>query len=473
MENILAQCFEEVIHARNVILIINDFHDFLGGKQKAGIVDISGIIGNYLASPNFKTICLTSYKGLHQYIENKPSILGQFQKIEVEEMSREETLKVIETKVFQLEAENEKFIPFTSLKEVIDVCEKYSFNLPFPQKAINLLEEASVSKSGTVILPEDIDKIFSEKTSIPVGKMHTKEKETLLNMEEILHQRIIGQKEAIKEISSALRRARSGIKTKKGPMGSFLFLGPTGVGKTETAKALAETYFGSEEKIIRIDMSEFQNIEDLWRLIGSNEQEGVLTTKVRENPFSLVLLDEIEKSHPNILNIFLQILDEGYVNDHTGRKVSFINTIVIATSNAGYEIILKAIEDNREMTELKKELLSKIFSEGTFRPEFINRFDGVIVFKSLNKEELKSIARLQLNKINKKLSKNKIKLVITDELEDKIVELSYNPTFGAREINRTIQDKIENALAREMLESSIPNGSSIIIDSKNFKVSII
>ena len=472
MEKILDQCFKEVIHARNVILIINDFHDFLGGKTKAGIVDVSGLIGNYLYSPYFKTICLTSYSGLHKYIEKKPSILAEFQKIEVEEMSKDDTIKVLEKKVFGVEADNKKFIPFNSLKEIVEICEKYIFDFPFPQKAINILEETALLKDSKVVMPEDVHSLVSEKTQVPIGKIKSQEKEVLLDLESILHKRVVGQEEAIREISSALRRARTGVQTGKGPMGSFLFLGPTGVGKTETAKALAETYFKSEEKIVRLDMSEFQRIEDIERILGSEKQEGILTTQVKENPFSLVLLDEIEKSHPNILNLFLQVLDEGYLNDYTGRKISFNNSIIIATSNAGYKTILKALDEDKEMPEIKKELLADIFEKGLFRPEFINRFDGVVVFKSLNKENLHQIAGLQLDKLNKNLYSKRIKLIITEELKSKIVELSYNPTFGAREMKRIVQDKVENALARELLKDSIPNGSSITIDPKTFKVLI-
>ncbi|MFA5714717.1 MAG: ATP-dependent Clp protease ATP-binding subunit [Candidatus Paceibacterota bacterium] len=476
MERILEQCFREVAHAGNVILIINDFHDFLGGAKKAGIVDISGTIGPYLNMPSFKTICLTSFNGLHKYIESKSSLLAQFQKIEVEEMNKEETLQILENKVFRLENEYEKFIPFNSLKEIYNISEKYVSNFPFPQKAINLLEETAIYSGRYVdtqiVLPEHVDKILSEKIQIPIGKIKSKEKETLLNLENILHKRIVGQFEAIKEISSALRRARSGVQTRKGPMGSFLFLGPTGVGKTETAKALAETYFSSEEKMIRIDMSEFQRIDDIPRLLGSETQEGILTTAVRENPFSLILLDEIEKAHPDILNVFLQVLDEGYVNDNLGRKVSFLNTIIIATSNAGYQTILKAIEENKEMGEIKKELLNAIFEKGTFRPEFINRFDGAIIFKSLSKEDLIAIAELQLEKLNKNLLQKKIQFIITEELKDKIVELSYNPVFGAREMKRVIQDKIENTVARAILNDSVPQGSKIQINPKNFEIII-
>ena len=474
MERILDRCFREVANAGNVILIINDLHDFLGGEQKAGVVDISGIIGPYLNLQSFKTICLTSFKGLHKYIESKPALLAQFEKVEVEEMNREETMQILENKVFGLEAEYGKFIPFNSLKEIIAISEKYISDFPFPQKAINLLEETAIYSGryvdSSIVLPEHVDKILSEKVQIPIGKIKSREKETLLNLEEVLHKRIVGQEEAIKEISSALRRARSGVQTRKGPMGSFLFLGPTGVGKTETAKALAETYFGSEEKMIRIDMSEFQRIDDIPRLLGSEGQEGILTTAVRESPFSLVLLDEVEKAHPDVLNIFLQVLDEGYVNDNLGRKVSFLNTIIIATSNAGYQTILKAIKENKEMFEIKKDLLSAIFEKGTFRPEFINRFDGTIVFRSLTKEDLMTIAQIQLEKLNKNLMQKKIQFIITEELKAKIVELSYNPVFGAREMKRCIQDKVENAVARALLNDAIPQGSKVQIDPKNFSI---
>jgi ATP-dependent Clp protease ATP-binding subunit ClpA len=476
MEKILDQCFREVSSAGNVILIINDFHDFLGGKQKAGIVDISGIIGPYLNSPSFKTICLTSFKGLHQYIEDKPSLLAQFQKIEVEEMGTNETLKVLENEIFKLETRHQKFIPFTSLKETVYLAEKYISNYPFPQKAINLLGEAVIYSgkevTSNVVLPEYVDKMLSEKTKIPVGKIRSTEKEILLNLEDLLHKRVVGQQEAIGDVSSALRRARTGVQNRKGPMGSFLFLGPTGVGKTETAKALAETYFGSEDKMVRIDMSEFQRLDDIPRLLGSDEQPGILTSQIQENPFSLLLLDEIEKAHPDILNVFLQVLDEGYVNDNLGRKVSFTNTIIIATSNAGYQTILKAIAENKEMPEVKRDLLAAIFEKGIFRPEFVNRFDGTVVFRSLTKEDLLMIAQIQLNKLNSNLRTKKIQIVITEELKNKIVELSYDPIFGAREMKRVVQDKIENNIARGLLNDEIAQGSKIQIDPNSFALTI-
>jgi len=267
-----------------------------------------------------------------------------------------------------------------------------------------------------------------------------------------------------------LRRARAEISVRNKPMGSFLFLGPTGVGKTETSKALAEFYFGSEEKMIRLDMSEFQKVGDIPRLIGSPGEEGLLTTPIRERPFSLILLDEIEKAHPNILNLFLQVFDEGHLTDGLGRKVDFKNSIIIATSNAGYQIILRAIEEKTEWERVKEKLLKELFEKGIFRPEFINRFDGVIIFRPLDKENLMKIAELMLQKIKVRLKEKEIEFEITEPLKEKIVELSYDPKFGAREMRRVIQDKIENVLAQALLSEQIKRGDTIQIDPNTFEL---
>jgi len=249
-------------------------------------------------------------------------------------------------------------------------------------------------------------------------------------------------------------------------------LGPTGVGKTETAKALAEIYFGSEERMIRLDMSEFQNVTDIPRLIGSPGEEGLLTTQVREKPFSLILLDEIEKSHPNILNLFLQVLDEGHLTDGLGRKVDFKNSIIIATSNAGYQIILKALKEKTEWSYVKDKLLDYLFEEGIFRPEFINRFDAVIVFRPLTKENLLDIAELMLQKLKKNLKEKDVEFIIALPLKEKIVELGFSPVFGAREMRRVIQDKVENVLASALLSGELKRGDRAEIEPKEFKLKI-
>jgi ATP-dependent Clp protease ATP-binding subunit ClpA len=255
-------------------------------------------------------------------------------------------------------------------------------------------------------------------------------------------------------------------------MGTFLFLGPTGVGKTETSKALAEVYFGREDRMIRLDMSEFQNITDISRLIGSIEEEGIFTTQVRENPFSLILLDEIEKAHKNILNLFLQVLDEGHLTDGLGRKVDFKNSIIIATSNVGYQIILEALKKAKPMSEIKEELLDFLFKEAIFRPEFINRFDAVVVFKSLTKENLLDIATLLLKKLQKNLVQKDIDFIITDALKNKIVELGFDPIFGARQMRRVIQDKVENVLASAILSGELKAGNKVEVDPESFKLKL-
>jgi ATP-dependent Clp protease ATP-binding subunit ClpA len=375
--------------------------------------------------------------------------------------------------VFPLEHEHQKFITYAALKEIINLSEKY-ISTPFPQKAIGLLQD-SFSYSGKLadtpfILPEHVDQILSERVQIPIGKVKDTEKDILLNLEEFLHKRVISQNEAIVEISSAMRRARAGVQTRKGPMGAFLFLGPTGVGKTETAKALAEAYFGSEDRMIRLDMSEFQRTDDIPRLLGSDNQNGILTTQVRDNPFSLVLLDEIEKAHPNILNLFLQVLDEGHISDNLGQKVNFSNTIIIATSNAGYQVILDAFKINKPIEQTKKELLDYIFTNNMFRPEFVNRFDGVVVFKSLTQEDLMKVSQIQLQKLKDTLAVKKIEFVITEELKRKIVELGFDPVFGARQMRRVIQDNVENSVAKALLGDAIKPGDKIELDPENFEV---
>jgi ATP-dependent Clp protease ATP-binding subunit ClpC len=274
---------------------------------------------------------------------------------------------------------------------------------------------------------KDVEKVVERKAKVPIGEIEEAEKRKLLRLEELIHQRIIDQEEAVKEVSEALRRARAEITVRKGPIGSFLFLGPTGVGKTETAKALSEIYFGSEEKMIRLDMSEFQNLSDIPRLLGGPGEEGLLTTPVRERPFSLLLLDEFEKAHPKILNLFLQIFDEGHLTDGMGRKVSFKNTIIIATSNAGAEIIWEKLRETQKLEIIKEELLSYLIQNKIFTPELLNRFDGIIIFKPLTKESLLKIAELLLKKIQKQLKEKEIDFVITEPLKEKIVELSYEP----------------------------------------------
>ncbi|MDZ4232132.1 MAG: AAA family ATPase, partial [Candidatus Pacearchaeota archaeon] len=398
-------------------------------------------------------------------------LLTLFEKVEVTPIQKEQALVILERLVPALERKYRRFVSWQALSSVIEYSDRYIESDPFPRKAIDLLDEALVYLSTSkeqVLLSKHVEKVVEERTQIPIGQMESQERTTLLNLESLIHERIINQEEAVNEVASALRRARSEVTSRKGPMGGFLFLGPTGVGKTETAKALAAIYFGSESRMIRLDMSEFQEIKDIARLLGSATQDGLLTTPVRENPFSLVLLDELEKAHPNILNLFLQVLDEGSVTDGLGRKVSFNNTIIIATSNAGYQIILRTIKEKKAMSEIKEELLDQLFAEGVFRPEFINRFDSVVIFQSLSQEHLLAIAGLMLKKLQRGLEEKGIRFVLTDELKAKMAELGYDPTFGARNMKRVIQDKVENALAEALLAETIKPGDTVSVNPETF-----
>jgi ATP-dependent Clp protease ATP-binding subunit ClpC len=475
LEAALDQIFSEVISSGNVILVVDNLENFVGQKmQKAGAFDMSGVLSRYLPLSNFQFIGITSYNGLHKNIEEDSSFLSFFEKVEVGEVTESETINILQSAALELEYSHKVFVLYPSIREIVNLTARYMPSLPFPRKALDVLDESVVyvqKLREKVVLPHHIAEIISKKTNIPVGKMEVKEKEVLLNLENLIHDRIVNQEEAVSEISTAMRRARMGIASKTRPMGTFLFLGPTGVGKTETAKALAQIYFGSENKMITLDMSEFQEISDIPRLIGATspiEMQGLLTTPVRETPFSLILLDEIEKAHPNILNLFLQVLDEGHITDGQGRKVVFTSTIIICTSNAGADMIFKQTESNQAVE--KDKLLDNLFEKNIFRPEFVNRFDATVIFHSLTKDNLMKIAQLSLMGLRKSLKEKDIDFEITESLKEKIVELSYKPEFGAREMRRVVQDKVEGVVAEALLSDKIKKGDRIQINSENFEI---
>jgi len=471
LETMLDQIFQEVQTAGNIILVIDELDSFVEQKvSRPGIVDISGMLSKYLLMPDFHFVGITSFDGLHRKLEQNPSFLESFRKIEVLEVSEQETVRILQNLAIAMEQTAHVLVTYPAIREIINLTGRYLPSAPFPKKAIDILDEAVSyikSQKEKVLMPSHIAKIISDKVQIPIGKMEFKEKSVLLNLENLIHQSIIGQDEAVSEIAIAMRRARSGISSKKRPMGVFLFLGPTGVGKTETAKALAKIYFNGEDKMIRLDMSEFQAIADIPRLVGQVspvEEQGLLTTPVRENPFSLVLLDEIEKTHPNILNLFLQVFDEGHITDGQGRKVMFTNTIIICTSNAGADVIFQQTKAQHRLE--KDTILDVLFQKAIFRPEFINRFDAAILFHPLGKENLLDIAQLMLASLQKNLKEKGIDFVITDSLKEKVVELSYKPEFGAREMRRVVQDKIENRIAQALLSDVLVKGDGFEMTSE-------
>ncbi len=472
-EKMLDEVFKEAVRAGNIILIINDFHNFVGGDHRPGVIDISGIISSYFHISDFRVIGITSYENFHRDIEANPAILSLLEKVEVKEATEEDTLILLQRSAIHLERKYRKLITFAAIKKVISLSGRYIKTKPFPEKALDLMEEAVVhinqQKRG-VLLPEHVEKIVSETSEIPVGELNDKEKDKLLNMETLIHERMVNQEEAVKAVSYALRRSRAEVDTRSGLIGSFLFLGPTGVGKTEMAKAIASIYFGNEKKMNRIDMSEFQSISDVSRLIGSSTEDGILTSRVREDPFSLILLDEIEKAHPDILNLFLQVLDEGHITDGKGRKIDFQNNMLIATSNAGYQIIIDGIEKKEEWSDVKKKIMQTLFQRSTFRPEFVNRFDEVVLFKPLSREDLKEISGFQLQNLADNLEKKDINFIITEGLKEKIVEISHDPIFGAREMQRAIQNNIGDVLSSAILKNELNRGDSFKINPENFSL---
>lgn len=466
-EMLLEKCFLEVIKAKNVILVINDFHNY---------VSIAGIMARYLALPSFQIIAITTYDGFHSFIEKNSAFSNLFEKVNVEEISEQDTLVLMEQFAPFFEIKHKKYISFKALKEILKLSSRYMAQKPFPEKAIRLLDESMVYlkmyTKDNVLKPSHIRKVVSEKTKIPLETLESKEKQILLNLEDLIHNRLINQTEAVSEVAGALRRARSEVNLKSGPIGSFLFLGPTGVGKTETAKALAEIYFGNEQNMLRFDMSEFQAIEDIKRLIGTSQENGLLTTRIKEKPFCLLLLDELEKAHPNVLNLFLQVLDEGWLTDGLGRRTDFKNTIIIATSNVASEIIMEDVKQGNALDKIKERVFNYAFSQHLLKPEFVNRFDNVVLFKPLGKPELLQIAGLMFNKLAKSLLDKGVKLEISKDLKEKIVELSYNPAFGAREMKRIMQDKVENNLAKALLLGELNRGKIVSVNPEDFSLKI-
>ncbi|MFA5871240.1 MAG: AAA family ATPase [Parcubacteria group bacterium] len=473
IEQILRKVFFEATYAGNIILVIENIDRYLKKDPKNAGENISAVLSEFLAYPNFQIIGLSTPENYHGDIESHEQVLKYFEKVQIEEMSAKETLDVLFRKLEELEKDGVIFT-YQALREIVRSCEKYISDSPFPEKALDLLEEVllywSHISNEKYILPETVDEVVSKKYKIPVGEITEGEKDRLIDMEKVLHQRVIGQEFAIKQIAETIRRARTGMANANKPLGSFLFLGPTGVGKTESAKALAEAYFGDEKRMIRLDMSEFQRQESINRLLGSPESgfSGQLTNKVKENPYSLLLLDEVEKAHPDILSLFLQVLDEGWLTDAFGKKISFKNEIIIATSNAASDIIKAAIEKDTEPDKVREEVINYVIEKGIFKPEFLNRFEGVIFFSPLTQAEIIEVAKHLLIKYAENLKNvENIDVIFNPEFPKFIVEKGYDKKFGARSIDRFIQDRIGDRIVKKIISGEIQKGSRLALNIRD------
>lgn len=471
----LTGIFSEASSAGNIIIFIENIQNLFSSGD-AGKVNASEVILPFLEAPEMHVIGTCDIASFNHYISPNASLVQHFSRITIEEPKPGDLVRILEDTIPMIEYRTGSLISYEAIKEAISASNKYIMDIPNPEKSIDLLDAVSsrsTSERGkTIILPKDVLEYVSEKFNVPSGDVDENEKKKLLNLENVMHARVIGQEEAISAIANALRRVRAGITESKKPIGSFLFLGPTGVGKTETSKALAEAYFGGEDRMIRFDMSEYQNAEDIYRFIGSAEEDiqGELTTAVRENPFSLLLFDEIEKANKQILDLFLQILDEGFVTDGTGRKVMFTNTIIIATSNAGANLIRESIKSGGEYEKVKKDLIDYLESQNIYRPEFLNRFSSVIAFSPLSQEEITQIAGLMIESLKKTVYKNKkIKLEVSLDAINVLSKLGFDPQMGARPMARTIEEKVENLLATKILSGELKKDDTFAISAQDIR----
>src|SRR5690625_2613235 len=535
-EDRLKKVMDEIHQAENVILFIDELHTLIGAGGAEGAIDASNILKPSLSRGELQCIGATTLDEYRKYIEKDAALERRFQPIQVEEPTSEETIQILQGLRDRYEAHHRVTITDEAIEAAVSLSERYITDRFLPDKAIDLIDEAGSKvrlRSYTVppnlkeleqnleevrkekdaavqsqefekaaylrdseqglreelektknewkekqgqqdskVIVEDIANVVSIWTGVPVSKLTKDETERLLNMEEILHERIIGQSEAVKAISKAIRRARAGLKDPKRPIGSFIFLGPTGVGKTELARTLAEVMFGDEEAMVRIDMSEYMEKHSTSRLVGSPpgyvgyDEGGQLTEKVRRNPYSVVLLDEVEKAHPEVFNILLQVLEDGRLTDSTGRLVDFRNTVLIMTSNVGANELRRNKyvgfnlgEPDQQYSDMKSKVTDEM--KKVFRPEFLNRIDETIVFHALEKKHMKSIVLLMIEQLKDRLKELDIEFTITDKAVEKIADEGFDPEYGARPLRRSIQKNIEDLLSEALLKGTISKGELV------------
>ncbi|MFH1566112.1 MAG: AAA family ATPase [bacterium] len=462
---IFIEMMEEGGKAGNIIVVIDALEKLLSTKYGVDLLSVFTKQKNYDFPPIVGVMEISYF---NEICAGNDILNSLFSVVKVGEISKEDSLKILEDFANEAFYREKITISYKALKLMIDLSDKFLLNEPKPERAVavfNRVLTEVVSKNYFFVNEDSVKATVSKMVGVPITS-DKRETEMLLNLETLLHQRIIDQKPAIDIISKALRRVRTGVSASKRPSGAFLFLGPTGVGKTETAKALADLYFGAEKYLIRFDMAEYQGETALERLIGSfkSEKPGILTSTLKNNPFGVLLLDEIEKATQDVLNLFLTVLDEGYITDAFGNKVSAENLIIIATSNAGAEYIRTYLKQNNPTEKLSAELTEFVLKEKIFSPEFINRFDAVVVYKPLSNEEIKQVIGLMLTKLAKRVKEDKgIVVQYSLDLADTIISKGYDPVFGGRSVRRYIQDEVEEGIARQILEKDLKSGNTIVI----------
>ena len=461
LEGLIQTLLAEAYAAKNIIICLDNAHVFF--EEGVGSVDITNVLLPILEAGRLPIILTVDEQKFLQISKRIPTLATSINRINIQPTDEANTLRVLEEQLPTIEFKRKVTYMYQALREAYKLSARYVYDVSMPGQALSLLNAAAdYAESGLVTAKSvnlAIEKTIGVKTNVVDDET---ERDTLLNLESLIHQRMIGQERAVRVVSDALRRARAGIRNQKRPVGTFMFLGPTGVGKTELAKSLAAVYFGGEANIIRLDMNEFVSSSDVSRLIADGtEDAGSLTAQVMKQPFSVILLDEIEKAHSSVLATFLQLLDEGILRDERNREVSFRDTIVIATSNAGADRIQEYLHRGYDLEQFEDKFVDELISSNLFHPEFLNRFDEIIVFAPLNKDELLKVIDLILVDVNRNLSGQKITVTVAQDAKEYLVEAGYDPRLGARPMRRVVQRSVENTVAKLMLSKEVEAGGSI------------
>lgn len=463
-KNELSLVLAEAAFAGNVVLVIRDIHRILSNETEG--YDFTDVFEPLLETKALKIIAVSSNSEYERYLSPNTRMRKFFEKIEVTTPTKDEALQILLESVNRNETLSNLLVTYQAIKQMLDKSDEYVTDTPFPEKVLELLDACVTfanQKNKRTIDVSDVNMLLSEKTGISFANLDTQEKGKLANIEDLIHERLVNQKSAVTLIAKTLRSKTVGIVKENRPIGSFLFLGPTGVGKTETAKVLSRVYYGTEDAIIRFDMAEYGTNDSAERLIGSVSRNtpGDLTTAIKNKPASLLLLDELEKASPEVYNIFLTLLDEGYITDNFGNRINCKNLFVIGTSNAGAEFIRQLVETQTPKDRMQQEVVNFILKERIFSPEFINRFDGVVVYEPLTEEHLQEVAHHMLDDLAKNLENKNIHLTFGDDVLKKLSRDGFDPAFGARPMRRIVNLELGDILGRAILSDEITSGDTI------------
>jgi ATP-dependent Clp protease ATP-binding subunit ClpC len=470
LENELLFIFDQAAASGTTVVVLPDISHVIEEAQKID-VDLPYLLEVYLTLPTLHFIGIDTAHNYHKNLLPLKAFVRRFEEISLESTNVTDTVTILEPIALRQEARRGVLFTYAAIVSIAENAERYLTSGVMPERAIDLIHEIaqSCARAGTVLITNsEVEAFVSQKTGIPVGPISPPEKNRLLNLEQILHERVVGQNTAVRAIASTMRRARVDITRADKPIGSFLFLGPTGVGKTETAKALAFTFFGAETNMIRFDMSEFSGEHTLGHLIGDEGGTGILTDKLHEHPYSVVLLDEFEKAAESVHDLFLQILDEGYFTSNNGDQVNARNTIIIATSNAGSDLIAKTSAIRTSLPHLDADIIDHVIETRVFKLELINRFDNTIIFEPLNKNEQMNVARLLLTELTTRVMDQGYHLTVSDELLAKLVDVGYDPQTSGRDIGRVLQNVLEEKIAKKIINGEVKIGGNLNLKLDDF-----